>query len=954
MKKCVRTVVWAVVLGGALGLESRAADLPERPPMPPGLPDLARGEGPDAEAAAKSDWYLHCGGSRGWAWRDETGRCDRARQILVTHVPVESPVRHDLRVGDVILGVNGEYFSRHPINEFRDASRPAQAAEGSFEVILWRRGWDRERRVTLSLGFLPLDFTKGDQPGLAVDWNLGPTGARGWVQGRNEESIAARQILVTSVDRGSPAEGLLRKGDVILGVEGGEFDRDARRAFGEAITRAETEAGAGRLVVRRFRDGTITDVVIPIEVLGSYSETTPWDCEKSQRISDRALEYLIESDILNRKSPTHGETIVAALALMSTGDKEHMKLATAHVGKLLQQVESSGDYPPVWGFPAWGWGYGNLLMTEYYLLTGDKAVLPAIRKYSEALARGQSGVGSWGHAMAMPNHGHLNGYGAMNQAGIICWMSLILARECGVSSPEIEQAIRRGHDYLAVFIDRQSIPYGDHIKIDCAVHDDNGKNSGAAVAFSILGDVPGTAFFSRMTIASHAVRERGHTGNWWSFLWGPLGAARAGRQGCSAFLRELTWLHDLERRWDGGFSYQGKPGVGYGVDESTGRQRNGAEHQYPGWDTTGGRILMYSLPRNVLRITGRDTLLTPIPDAEVAATIEAGRPPSGGFTAFEHKYDGEPVERLLQRLGSWSPAERLFASLALSRTEDDPTEALLGLLHGSDRHARYGACTALRKRGSLGTAAFEALLAQTRTDDPLLQGHAMMALGAGGGARAVRPLLELAAGEFPNDPGGFLHRIVATALFARGGPLAESIDGVERGVLYPAVRRLLRCPGGQERSLVADAVLRKLDFEELQPLWPAMIPALRECAPTGVMFASGVRLTVAELLAKNHVEEGMPLLLEYMQVQKMHGSQRRNPEIMALLKQYGAAARELLPDLKAYLVFLEGEHPHTDRGRPGPESFYRGQIPWVRDAIDAIKASRETPRLTSIRPFLND
>ena len=73
---------------------------------------------------------------------------------------------------------------------------------------------------------------------------------------------------------------------------------------------------------------------------------------------------------------------------------------------------------------------------------------------------------------------------------------------------------------------------------------------------------------------------------------------------------------------------------------------------------------------------------------------------------------------------------------------------------------------------------------------------------------------------------------------------------------------------------------------------------------------------------------------------------------MSLLKQYGAAAQTLIPAMEAYILFLEEEHPHTDMGRPGPEKFYRRQIPWIRDAIDSIKASKEKPELISIHEHL--
>ena len=62
------------------------------------------------------------------------------------------------------------------------------------------------------------DFTQGGTKDDFHDWTLGPTGARGWVYGWKGNTNDARQILVTAVAKGSPADGILEPGDVILGV----------------------------------------------------------------------------------------------------------------------------------------------------------------------------------------------------------------------------------------------------------------------------------------------------------------------------------------------------------------------------------------------------------------------------------------------------------------------------------------------------------------------------------------------------------------------------------------------------------------------------------------------------------------------------------------------------------------------------------------------------------------
>ena len=60
------------------------------------------------------------------------------------------------------------------------------------------------------------DFTAGEKAGEGRDWTLGPTGARGWVYAWRGHTRDSRQILVTAVAEGSPADGQLEVGDVIL------------------------------------------------------------------------------------------------------------------------------------------------------------------------------------------------------------------------------------------------------------------------------------------------------------------------------------------------------------------------------------------------------------------------------------------------------------------------------------------------------------------------------------------------------------------------------------------------------------------------------------------------------------------------------------------------------------------------------------------------------------------
>jgi hypothetical protein len=81
--------------------------------------------------------------------------------------------------------------------------------------------------------------------GAMHDWNLGPTGLRGWMFCDKMVTTGAREILITKVETGAPADGVFLVGDTILGVGGTPFSFDPRTEFGKAVTEAESEVGGG-------------------------------------------------------------------------------------------------------------------------------------------------------------------------------------------------------------------------------------------------------------------------------------------------------------------------------------------------------------------------------------------------------------------------------------------------------------------------------------------------------------------------------------------------------------------------------------------------------------------------------------------------------------------------------------------------------------------------------------
>lgn len=464
----------------------------------------------------------------------------------------------------------------------------------------------------VDLSTVPLDLTRSAPHNEThEDTALGATGAHGWIWAvPHETTEGATQIYITRVDPGSPAEKLLKPGDVILGANGNLFTRDARREMGRALAVAESTEKQGNLTLRVWRQGRTSDIALRIPEMGDYALTSPFGCKKADLIRDRAAQVVAASGMGRVANDVGGRVIgnLSALGLLATGDPAH---------------------------------------------------LPAVRARAHALAaRGQN-------------------------------LSFSLARECGVDEEIVTTAIERSANFFRFYVDKGTIPYGDHPPfIDS--HENNGMNSMCAVMFDLLGDAHAADFFTRLTLASFNGREPGHTGNYFSFLWGTLGAARGGADAAAAFMTELRWFYDLEREWQGNFRYQGKPGM---------IKRGNGEHSFADWDCTGARLLTYSLPQAKLRLTGRRKGHVPrITGAELESIIAIGHMRSADYAALGTDY-------LLGKLSSWSPAVRQRAAVALAGKPESVVPQLIAMLRSDDRYTRYGACQGLRFAGRASTEA---------------------------------------------------------------------------------------------------------------------------------------------------------------------------------------------------------------------------------------------------------
>ena len=804
----------------------------------------------------------------------------------------------------------------------------------------------------------PPDLTKGETKGIELKhgtYNLGSTGLRGWIyhnpasnldmrQGRT--TVASRQILVTHVGAKSPADGKIKVNDVILGVSGKFFTDDARKSIARAIQQAEKPANGGILKLTRWRPidsaqgkaGKTDQVQLKLRVMGAYSDTAPYDCPKSKRIFEDACKHL-------EKEPLQDNLwgAINGLALLSTGKAEYLPRVQAfarEIGPKTLKLELKK------GMVTWQWGYKNLFLCEYYLRTGDKEVLHAIRQYTVTLAKGQSMYGTFGHGISdlTPDgrlHGSIAPYGPVNAAGLIGNLAIVMGQKCGVKDPEIDPAIERASKFFGYYVDKGAIPYGEHAP--WPYHGSNGKTAQAAMLFAMQADrIEETQFFAKMATASYNNREYGHTGQGFSFLWAALGANTGGPAATAAYFKQTSWRFDLARRCDGSFTYDGGEQHGPGkTDDDTYYGKS----SYNGLSPNATYVLTYSLPLKNLYITGRDARpVNWISPQEVSGAIAAGR--------FDLARKSKSAAELVAAFGDWSPIVRSWAAEELAQRPEarSMVPALIELAGGKDVHVAQGACETL---GYLNDAeALPVMLSLLKHKDRWLRYKAAEALNKMRDrakpalADMLQTVIETAEPILPvvwDDPVQFSHGQLAQALF--GGLLRNSIEGVDKRTLYQAIRAIAQNPDGRARANLGRTFGNLLTLEDVEALAPDLLAAIKVPAPADTMFRDAIRMGAFKALTKYHFEEAIEAGVIYAKTQGGHGSQSRTGRIMKELTTYGSAARSAIPGLKELIV--QFNEAVKRREFPGGK-LNAMRVDAVEDAIKAIETAKDHPKLRSI------
>ena len=817
----------------------------------------------------------------------ETGICGTVGEdyMKVTHVIPGSPADGKIMVGDILRGMQHRHMSA------RGGSLAATARLRLFRI---GRDWDWHFYVTVERTSL----RKGKGNTIVCDLHMPPApgnvchyGPTGFFAKRH-----TNHLVIEAIEKDSPADGKLMKGDIILSVDGNPISINAYHQFTKAIDRAESLKGKGELKFKVRRTGELPkgstatsmkkennkkkaetelsetkqpqeskelEVVLNLKVLGEYSDTTPINCKKSDAIITQAADYLSESWNM-------GKLNWGILGLLATGEEKYIKIAAEKIREMGNPPENPDDLLEGKMYVSWHYGYTNLVLTEYYLLTGDKYVLPKIRQLSRTLAAGQDQAGLWGHQMAKPFNGRAHGYGVMNQPSLHIFISLILAQKCGVKDDSVIEAIKRTHDHYDKWVGQGSLPYGNHGP-GSNHFTNNGTSGSLAVAFALLGNVRGAKFYGAMSAAASEEILLGHGGPVWNILWTGLGANALGPEATSAYSDRVHWLRTTTRTWNG--RYVSIKGWGTEIDSGD-------------W-STGSQLLNLCTSRRKLYITGKGMPKSLWVNKEKAKEIvEAGILDTSSETA------------LLKALGSPYPPVQSQAAKALAALDANVANKVLRLLVTGDKRERIGAIYAIQKLKIDDVTKPLLNIALNEKDDLWLRRLALGALANKADAKIhASKLLEMLVKDKPYDePYKELDLSLGRTLLKLYEPSPYAAN-LNKELFYKGIIKLLNHKHKTGRS-TAMRLIKMIPKEDLGRVIDKMIYIIEDKDKTYTSYCPGSgRQEALEILYRLGVKESM----EYTVKTAKQGRGVEQRARMRLLKTFGGEAKYLIPLIKEIL-----------------------------------------------------
>jgi hypothetical protein len=515
----------------------------------------------------------------------------------------------------------------------------AGAALAAFDLAEWKAGYGK--KVVPEKGWRALYpmphsgyFPKNDVKG-ARNWlvELGPLGVttlmhdRTWkiypafeslfpdvLKGKNGE-LKANALEVVSVAPDGPAAGHLLVGDLIMEFNGEEL-KSAQEMFpgetvlvkdkrgleihtGHLIDEAEGRGVIEAKVMRPEKEGNgyaTVDIEFEIPRIGSFDGRYNPEGEKAAVYRAMLAHRLALQQDEDGKWAGGGYvkhslcTAICGLGLLADGDpayNDNIRRAAHFVAYDANQ--------PVWTFAR---GLHLLFLSEYYLKTRDKEVLPAMRRLYLLSCQNVLADGTAGHKL----HPGYGGPGYIGLGSSLC-CALAAARHTPLGSDgSVEHLLRkmllRAEDLAPTGFIPYSRDYGKNVdfsqvKLDDIKGQSASAGSGLYAVASIMAGGPEhltRVFKMRYGNPPYGDVDAGHASAVLPFVFGALAVNACGDKALEEHFRVFLWKLTTHRRFNGFITANTNNLELHGGDAVLG---------YPFWRTGGYLLILNAHKRNL-------------------------------------------------------------------------------------------------------------------------------------------------------------------------------------------------------------------------------------------------------------------------------------------------------------------------------------------------------------------